>query len=1517
MIRLGGRRFGRLGSAVGIAGILALSMGTTTGHAIPVAPSQSTTTTLSSSAGATNASTYGTTVTLSATVFPTSLASPPQPTSAPSGSVRFWDGGTNLGTVAVTAAGGNATASLATNALPVGSHSLTAVYLGNAVSTGSQSTPAIVHVVSKASTSTTASSSKNPSTLGDLVTFTAVVAGAGGLFPTGTVTFSDGSTVVAAGTLDAAGTTTFSSAMALGSHSITAAYQGDANFSPSAAPAVVQVVRAASVTVLTSAPNPSTWGDSVALTATVSGTNGVPTGTVVFSDGGATIGTTTLDSTGTATVNVSTLAAGATPHSLTATYSGDPIGYTGSASAPATDQVVNPATSGVTLSATPSSSKFGNSVSLLATVTPADATGTVSFMEGLVTLGSAPLSAGSAAMSTSALSVGSHDITASFASGDTNHTSGTSTFVTVTVARADTTTVLTATPNPVISGNMLSLSAAVGSARTGTVAFSANGTPLGTGTVTSGTASLNTSALTAGSYTITATYSGDANYAPGTAATADVTVLDLTSTAISSSSNNAAYGTGITFTATVTGATLTSPAPGGTVSFMDGPTLLGTGTLNGSSVATFSTASLAGGSHNVTAVYGGDLAYHGSTSSVLVQTVTLKSTTTGLAASPSTVEHGQGVSLSATVTSGATGTVTFWDFNGTTNTPIGTAAISGGTAAMTTSSLTTGSHQIGAVYSGDGNFSGSSASPSVTVNVNRTTTALRLVALPNPATLGQDVTLTATVSGSVAPSGTVDFWEGTTNLATVTLDSSGKAVFTVVQPAAGTHALTATYSGDGDNVGSLGNTSLTVNLRSSATSLSSNHNPSTPGQSVTITAAVTPGATGTVTFRDGSTTIGSGTLSAGAATLTTSGLSVGSHSLTAAYGGDAGYSPSTSSPLAQVVGTLTTTVLGSSPNASASGQAVVFTATVSPGSATGMVTFTEGTTQIGTGTLGGSGVATLSISTLTAGTHPITATYAGSASHAGSTSNTVSQVVNGPTATTTALTSSLNPSTAGQSVTLQATVTAGATGSVAFKDGTTVLGTVALTGTTATTTVSTLAAGSHPITAVYNGSAGYSTSTSNTVTQVVVAPPADAVTVNLSSHAMRADGTSHDTATATVRDSLGAARPGVLVTWTSSATGAAATGGVTFASGTTSTTDLNGVATIVVSASTHANAPATRTTITATEANGTGSDQVKLTGSKFKAALKLTPASVPVNGQSTAVANVVDGSGAPVQGERVDFANDGSAGSPTFATAFATTDANGDATTTLTAGNTGGTRTVTASDAASDVTASNFAQTSVLTQIGQSNASFIHAAFQTMLGHDTDAAGLANWLNQFNSGTPRSALATYLASTPDYRTKVISGSGTALSDFYNLYLDRNGDAGGIAYWVGRMAGSGGLTFEQVRLRFAGSPEYFSSLLVGSNDRATAIRALYTDLLGRTDGGASDTAGTAYWMSHYDATVIAGQFLYSPEGRAFLVNAVYQQILNRGAEPGGLSYWTNALLSGASDENIIASILSSDEYFLSH
>ena len=277
------------------------------------------------------------------------------------------------------------------------------------------------------------------------------------------------------------------------------------------------------------------------------------------------------------------------------------------------------------------------------------------------------------------------------------------------------------------------------------------------------------------------------------------------------------------------------------------------------------------------------------------------------------------------------------------------------------------------------------------------------------------------------------------------------------------------------------------------TGLTSSSNPSNAGDNVMFTAAVSPSAaTGTVQFFDGGSSLGIVTLSAGTATLSTSTLSAGSHSITAVYGGDTTYAGSVSSVLTQTVNGVaigTSTSLVPSPNPSTFGQSVMLTAAVSPvsgtGTPTGSVTFAEGTTVLGSSTLDANGRATISTSSLTVGTHSITARYNGDSAFSGSSSAPVSQTVNKANTTTT-VASNRNPTNAGRAVTFTATVTpANATGVIQFFDGASLMGTVTLSQGTASLTTSSLSTGSHSITARYGGDANYNGSTSAVLTETV------------------------------------------------------------------------------------------------------------------------------------------------------------------------------------------------------------------------------------------------------------------------------------------------------------------------------------------------------------------------------------------------------------------------------------------------
>jgi hypothetical protein len=285
---------------------------------------------------------------------------------------------------------------------------------------------------------------------------------------------------------------------------------------------------------------------------------------------------------------------------------------------------------------------------------------------------------------------------------------------------------------------------------------------------------------------------------------------------------------------------------------------------------------------------------------------------------------------------------------------------------------------------------------------------------------GQSVTITATVAavspGGGTPVGTVTFYRSGVIIGTGTLSTSGIATLAlapmVLPFTVGDNLITATYAG---NVNYNGSESAahthTIDKANTTTTVTASPNPSVYGQSVTFrvtVVAVSPGGgtpAGTVEFFSNGASIGTATLdSSGAATLTLTPKSlpfaIGSNSITAKYEGNVNYKESASAAYTHTVNKAnTTTTVTASPNPLNFGQSVTFRATVtvtSPGTGipVGTVTFFSDGNEIGTGTLNASGVATLTISTLTVGSHPITVTYTGDANHNASTSVPLNQTVN-------------------------------------------------------------------------------------------------------------------------------------------------------------------------------------------------------------------------------------------------------------------------------------------------------------------------------------------------------------------------------------------------------------------------------------------------------------------------------------------------------------------------------------------
>jgi len=283
-----------------------------------------------------------------------------------------------------------------------------------------------------------------------------------------------------------------------------------------------------------------------------------------------------------------------------------------------------------------------------------------------------------------------------------------------------TTTTLTASVNPSISGKAVVFTATVSpqsgaGVPTGTVMFYAGTTALGKATLTSGAAKYTISKLPLGTSSITAVYGGSSSNSGSTSAAVNQVVLAATTTVFASSSNSPIYGQSVTLTATVS-SSIGSPPNGESVSFMKGTLLLGTGTLSGGS-ASFETSALAVGNYEIKAVYAGDANLAASTSKSVSEKVSKATTATALVSSLNPSNFRQSVTFTATVTpefSGTpTGTVVFK--NGTAT--LGTAPLSGGVASYTTTNLAAGMRSITAVYDGSSSFK-TGTSPPVIQTVN-------------------------------------------------------------------------------------------------------------------------------------------------------------------------------------------------------------------------------------------------------------------------------------------------------------------------------------------------------------------------------------------------------------------------------------------------------------------------------------------------------------------------------------------------------------------------------------------------------------------------------------------------------------------------------------------------------------------------------------------------------------------------------------------------------------------------------
>jgi trimeric autotransporter adhesin len=578
-------------------------------------------------------------------------------------------------------------------------------------------------------------------------------------------------------------------------------------------------------------------------------------------------------------------------------------------------------------------------------------------------------------------------------------------------------------------------------------------------------------------------------------------------------------------------------------------------------------------------------------------TVTFNSSATTMNLTASGITHGTAVPVTVNVTGSAgtpTGDVAFTLSSGSLGDPINATSssfteevtlqnpaafgtLSGGAYSGSISNLPGGSYNVFARYAGDATF-GSSTSVQVPVTVNPESSTLTLgtssvsnggaIASASTFTYGQFVWVDAFpkgASGIGVPTGSVTLSDNGSPIAILPLNSTGQgflaagniptaADFNLVLYqninafAAGSHSLTATYTGDSSfNSTTGGPLAFTVSQLSVTPTLATGETQITTGAPVQLTASFAApsgftaggnsgnnrnpglsGPTGTVTFTDtvngvlGTAAVVPTATFTATSTLTTTAITTsGAHSITASYSGDTNYAAKVSTALTTVaVGTATATATAVTSNANPTtlGGRPTFTATISGGSVTpvsGAVTFYDGGTFLGAGsTVGTAHTSTFRVASATAfvgGTHNITASFGGVATTAAASSSPVFVETVTAGTTTTQLTS-VNAATVGQTVTLSAVVTPSSTSAtyapsagVQFYDGASPIGSpVPLYFISANNDgyalyeaqylTSSLTVGTHTITAQYAGDANYPTpSVSNAQALIISGASAAAV----------------------------------------------------------------------------------------------------------------------------------------------------------------------------------------------------------------------------------------------------------------------------------------------------------------------------------------------------------------------------------------------------------------------------------------
>ena len=205
---------------------------------------------------------------------------------------------------------------------------------------------------------------------------------------------------------------------------------------------------------------------------------------------------------------------------------------------------------------------------------------------------------------------------------------------------------------------------------------------------------------------------------------------------------------------------------------------------------------------------------------------------------------------------------------------------------------------------------------------------------------------------------------------------------------------------------------------------------------------------------------------------------------------------------------------------------------------------------------------------------------------------------------------------------------------------------------------------------------------------------------------------------------------------------------------------------------------------------------------------------------------------------------------------------------------------------------------------------FAEQQYRDFLSREADVGGLASWTSFLGTGGTRSQMANAFLGSSEFQ-----GVVAPVTRLYFAYFLRIPDYGGLTYWIGQIrAGTPLATISQA---FASSAEFTSQY--GSMSNSQFVSQVYQNVLNR----AADPGGLAYWTGQLDtSTLTRGQvmlnFSESAEFAAIIGNEVYVTMtyvgmLRRAPDQGGFSFWVNYLDQGNSGFALIDGFLGAQEY----